>query len=655
MKQEGGRPAKTRLLFVVPYPELKEKAEFVVRNHPERSRIAVDIRVLTVEEMPEKMDVSAYDAVIARGYSAQKIRQLADQVPVIGLEISSYDIVRAIMECKELTNPGKIAVISPDGPLYEVEAVCGHFGCQARAYMTTRPEELAQVIRQAREEGCDAVIGGYSVNLYAKQEGMPSVVIRTGEDTIRQALGEAVRIVEQIRKEQVVSQTYKTIIYASKEGILYVDSRGIIQVRNRVIREMEGNNSLMHRKLEEVIPFFAEPFREAVATGREVSGKIYTFPQTRITVSAEFTPVVVGRKVAGVVVNVSDITKIQEMEGKIRRKMGEKGLRARYTFDDIIHESAVMEETIAQARRYAASEANVMILGETGTGKELFAQSIHNASQRKNGPFVAINCAALPENLLESELFGYVEGAFTGTAKGGKMGLFEQAHGGTLFLDEIGEISLAIQTKLLRALQEREVRRIGDDKVISVNVRIISATNKNLTRLTGRGDFRRDLMYRLDVLRLLIPPLRKRGQDAWLLFGRLLDSYGADRTGAPAMEPEALAMFRSYPFRGNIRELENVTERIMVLCRGGRISAADMEQILYPRDVEDEELPAEGDDGQSAGTWEREYKKEQPSGVSERELILWGLKQCQGNQSRTAKLLGMDRSTLWRKRQKYGI
>ena len=160
MKQEGGRPAKTRLLFVVPYPELKEKAEFVVRNHPERSRIAVDIRVLTVEEMPEKMDVSAYDAVIARGYSAQKIRQLADQVPVIGLEISSYDIVRAIMECKELTNPGKIAVISPDGPLYEVEAVCGHFGCQARAYRTTRPEELVQVIRRAREEGCDAAIGG---------------------------------------------------------------------------------------------------------------------------------------------------------------------------------------------------------------------------------------------------------------------------------------------------------------------------------------------------------------------------------------------------------------------------------------------------------------------------------------------------------------
>ncbi len=169
------------------------------------------------------------------------------------------------------------------------------------------------------------------------------------------------------------------------------------------------------------------------------------------------------------------------------------------TFGDIIHKSAVIDATIDTARRYAASDSNVIIVGETGTGKELFAQSIHNASPRKNGPFVAINCAALPENLLESELFGYVEGAFTGSVKGGKMGLFEQAHGGTLFLDEIGEISLSTQTKLLRVLQEREVRRIGDNKVISINVRIISATNKSINQLAGKELFRRDLMYRLDV------------------------------------------------------------------------------------------------------------------------------------------------------------
>ena len=176
------------------------------------------------------------------------------------------------------------------------------------------------------------------------------------------------------------------------------------------------------------------------------------------------------------------------------------------TFGDIIHKSAVIDATIDTARRYAASDSNVIIVGETGTGKELFAQSIHNASPRKNGPFVAINCAALPENLLESELFGYVEGAFTGSVKGGKMGLFEQAHGGTLFLDEIGEISLSTQTKLLRVLQEREVRRIGDNKVISINVRIISATNKSINQLAGKELFRRDLMYRLDVLRIFLPP-----------------------------------------------------------------------------------------------------------------------------------------------------
>ncbi len=638
---------KIRLLFIVPYPELKERAEFVIRNYPNRSQISVDIRVMTVDEMPGDIAWGNYDAVIARGYSAQKTRRITDQVPVISLEISGYDIVRAIMECKEQINPDKIAIFSPDGPLYEVESVCRYFGCQARTYVAERHEELAKWIRQAAEDGCGAVIGGYSVKLYAEQEHLPAVVIRTGEDTIQQAINEAVRIAEQIRKEQVVSQTYKTIIYSSKEGILYVDARGIIQVRNRVIRGMEGNSSLMHKRLREVIPFFDEPFREAVATGHEITGKIYTFPKTRTTVSVEFTPVVVGKKVSGVVINVSDITKIQDLEGKIRRKLGEKGLRARHTFDDIIYESDVMKETITAARRYAASDANVMIIGETGTGKELFAQSIHNASPRKNGPFVAINCAALPENLLESELFGYVEGAFTGTIKGGKMGLFEQAHGGTLFLDEIGEVSLAIQTKLLRVLQEKEVRRIGDDKVIAVNVRIISATNKSLMRWSDQGHFRRDLMYRLDVLRLFVPPLRKRGQDAWLLFGRLLSAY---ETELPLLEQEARALFQNYPFRGNIRELENVAERVMVLCRGKRITGVEMEQLLSPQDVEEEYGP-EAEQGNLGAALGNQHLP----GINERDLILWGLEQCQGNQSRTARLLGMDRSTLWRKRQKYGI
>ena len=219
---------------------------------------------------------------------------------------------------------------------------------------------------------------------------------------------------------------------------------------------MNNNISLLSRSLRTTLPYLYKSFSEVLKGGQEINGSILTIPKSNLTVSASFVPVVVNNNISGVVITLSDITEIQKLENQIRRSLSEKGLRAKYTFDDIIHKSAVIDATIDTARRYAASDSNVIIVGETGTGKELFAQSIHNASPRKNGPFVAINCAALPENLLESELFGYVEGAFTGSVKGGKMGLFEQAHGGTLFLDEIGEISLSTQTKLLRVLQERE-------------------------------------------------------------------------------------------------------------------------------------------------------------------------------------------------------
>lgn len=182
-----------------------------------------------------------------------------------------------------------------------------------------------------------------------------------------------------------------------------------------------------------------------------------------------------------------------------------------------------MDSVISDAINFSYSDSNILIYGETGTGKELFAQSIHNSSTRRNNPFVAINCSALPENLLESELFGYVEGAFTGAAKGGKMGFFEMAHKGTIFLDEIGDISPKLQSRLLRVLQEKEIIRLGNDTVIPIDVRVISATNKNLKEAVAAGEFRQDLLYRLDVLELNLPPLRKRGADISLLLTHYIE------------------------------------------------------------------------------------------------------------------------------------
>lgn len=634
-----------RLLFIVPYPELKEKVEHVLSHHTEKNRLNANIQVMTVEETPD-VPTDEYDAIIARGYTARKTSSMYTQIPTIGLSISGYDVVRAISECCEAYHPKKIAVCGFSGQMYEVKNICQFFHISAEIYAPVHHEDLPKTLEKALAAGCDALIGGYSANILARQYGLSSVIIRTGEDTLLQAIDEAINTVDRIRHERITSQMYKTIIYSSKDGLLYVDTAGRIQVRNHAIRQMNGDVSLMNRPLKQALPYLYKIFRSVIASGQQETGRILTIPGTKTTVSVSCTPVIANKEISGVIINLTDITMIQDLESQIRRKLSERGLQAKYTFQDIIHQSSIIDNTIETARRYAASDSNVIIVGETGTGKELFAQSIHNSSNRKNGPFVAINCAALPENLLESELFGYVEGAFTGTSKGGKMGLFEQAHGGTLFLDEIGEISLSTQSKLLRVLQERQVRRVGDNKVIAVNVRIISATNKSILQLSQQGEFRRDLMYRLDVLRLFLPPLRSRENDAELLFLHLLEVQSQEtRTPLPKLDPNALPLLRQYPFTGNIRELKNIAERASVLKTGSFISKKNLQEALYPQDLEaaSVSLPDSGS-----------FLPEGDS-LSEPEKLRLALKQCGGNRTRAAKMLGMDRTTLWRKLQKYQI
>jgi transcriptional regulator of aroF, aroG, tyrA and aromatic amino acid transport len=241
-------------------------------------------------------------------------------------------------------------------------------------------------------------------------------------------------------------------------------------------------------------------------------------------------------------------------------------------FDDITCTSAVMKELIAQSRRYAASESTVLIRGETGTGKELFARALHSASMRAKGNFIPINCAAIPETLMESELFGYEEGAFTGAVKGGKPGLFELSNGGTLFLDEIGEMAVHLQVKLLRVLQERRVRRLGSSRELVVDVRVITATHRNLEDMVARETFREDLYYRLNVIPLTLPPLRERPEDISVLAEYFLRRF-ADKMRRPVhgFVPAVVERLQTYNWPGNVRELENVIERAVNLVDGPQV------------------------------------------------------------------------------------
>lgn len=628
-----------RLLFIVPYPELREKVEYVLSHYAGRKELSVEIQVYMAEALPH-LSPQRCDAVIARGYTASKLSAIYRQIPVIRLNISGYDVLRALSECVRNHHPRRIAIVSAGSQMYETGELCRLLGTEGVVYHADHNEQLPQTIEQAISQGCDALIGGYSACVVARKRGMQAVVIRTGEDAVLQAIETAVDSVKQLRHEQEVSQMYKTIIGSSKEGMLYVDARGTIRVQNPVACQMNGGRDVTGSQLEQALPYLYQTFRQVYSSGREESGRILSVPSTKRKVSVICTPVVVGGQISGAVMHLTDITQLQNLESQIRRKLSERGLRARYTFDDIAHGSSVIQQTIQCAREYADSNSNVIIVGETGTGKELFAQSIHNASSRKNGPFVAVNCAAIAENLLESELFGYVEGAFTGTSKGGKMGLFEQAHGGTLFLDEVEEISLSTQSKLLRVLQEHQVRRIGDNKVIDVDVRIISATNKSIAKLAQQGKFRRDLMYRLDVLRLFIPPLRERGDDVELLFMSLLrEQCLQNGAPVPALEPAAIPLLHQYPFNGNIRELKNIVERVSVLKSSGVITRQALREAIYPRDLE-APCPEEEPAGRAAD-------------IPERERLFQALEACGGNRTRAARMLGMDRTTLWRKLQKY--
>lgn len=358
-----------------------------------------------------------------------------------------------------------------------------------------------------------------------------------------------------------------TLIKLMNEGIIITDSTGRIYLSNEKAQKLlaERSKVLQGFHIEEVLPELD------VNSTKERLAKT---PGANLIVSA--VEIRSGDEMAGHIITVTDFEEAEEKQHGMRAKLNEASHAARYHFEDILGESDAIRRAIADARQIAASEAAVMIIGESGTGKEMFAQSIHNASARRKYNFVAVNCAAIPENLLESEMFGYEEGSFTGAKKGGKMGFFELAHRGTIFLDEIGEMPLQLQSKLLRVLEERKVMRVGGSRNIDVDVRIISATNKNLFQLVERGEFREDLYYRLNVLPLSIPPLRERREDVLPIFYSLAERMNSNMQ----LSPESGDILIHYAWRGNVRELRNVVE--FLGSKGKKyIEAEDLPPLKY--------------------------------------------------------------------------
>ena len=442
---------------------------------------------------------------------------------------------------------------------------------------------------------------------------------------------------------------FKDIIEIAYDGLVMVDTEGHIQMLSHAYADFLGieQESSIGKHVTEVIE--NTRMHLVAKTGKQEVADLQKINENYII--ATRTPILKEGKVIGALgkvlfENVDQFTalskRVKSLEHELKKYKGDfrERNKASYTFDHLIGNSPAFINVKQQAKKVSKSDSNVLLLGESGTGKELFAHSIHNESSRAMGAFVKVNCAAIPSELLESELFGYEEGSFTGAKKGGKAGKFEVADGGTIFLDEIGELPMHMQVKLLRVLQEKEIERVGSSGSITVDVRVIAATNRNLEEMVSKGEFRLDLYYRLNVMEMMIPSLRERKSDIIILAKYFLDKYQRImKKRVTGIHDRVLRLLRFYSWPGNIRELENCIERALNLVDEGEI-------------IKPEHLPEEivGHINISFVRSLAEVMEE-----TERNTILSCLEITKGNKSETAKQLGISRTTLYEKMNKYGL
>ncbi len=395
------------------------------------------------------------------------------------------------------------------------------------------------------------------------------------------------KVIKALETTDNIKKQLNTILNVINDGIVGIDNEGKIMFVNENAKNLFGRkeaiNSGMEINLDDILDSDA---KSLLGKNFGLHRKIYEIMGKKILLT--MMPIIKNDENNGVIITFKDLSEIIEMENIVRTNLMKRGHTSKYNFSNIIGKSDQITKTKEIARKLAKSNSTLLLIGESGSGKELFAHAIHKVSSKKHGPFVAVNFAALPENLLESELFGYEEGAFTGARKGGHAGLFEQAHKGTIFLDEIGDASMKIQVRLLRVLQEKEVLRIGGTKIIPIDVRIIAATNKNLEELVRAQKFREDLFYRLKVLPIRIPPLRERKEDIPLLIEKILEKFPSNKE--MIISKEAMEKLMEYDWPGNNRELENVIEYLYNIVGDGPVRSKDLPFTANDRSMQQEKI-----------------------------------------------------------------
>lgn len=460
------------------------------------------------------------------------------------------------------------------------------------------------------------------------------------------------QLIRELQSETIKGDVMlKAIIHSSNDAISVVDENGNGILINPAYTRITGltEEDVLGKPATTDIYKGESMHFHVLKTKKPVRGvKMLVGPKKK-EVAVNVAPIIVDGQLKGSVGIIHDMSEIRELTTELQRaKERIRTLEAKYNFDDIVGRSEEMLIAIEQARIAAKTPATVLLRGESGTGKELFAHAIHNESGRKYNHFIRVNCAAISESLLESELFGYEEGAFSGAKRGGKKGYFEEANNGSIFLDEIGELSLSTQAKLLRVLQEREIIRVGGTKPISIQVRIIAATNKNLEQEIRKGNFREDLFYRLNRIPIYIPPLRSRLEDIPLLCDHLIKKINHDYgRNVEGITNEAAELLKRYAWPGNVRELENILGRAIIFMdySENRIDIKHLSKLGY--------------------NFQKNQEQDHPNEASlplytlvenfEKRIISHILHKHRGNKTKTAKELGVSIRTLYYKMEKYGL
>lgn len=613
-----------------------EKAEKILSDRHLKSRCLV---VETAGKKTQQVADFYYEhgarVFIARGQNFDLINKKYN-IPVVSVRATYEEILVAFRQAQNVSK--RIAILGYGSIYTTIQKFQRLSKEDFLAIKVDDVNNIRQLVKDAADQGYDTFVGGITTRESCREYGLNHVMLDSDSLSIKIALDEALSLID-IQSERNQNFTLiQTILNTSEDAFIAFDEHLKISFINEKAKKI-FKNTLSQTVTETLFP-------------AEIKTKIYTHQESLqnhlIKINEEphllsIKPLINNQKVYGAVATITISTELINTETTLRKQLAEKGHIAKSNFKDVIGKSKVILETINWAKKIAQSENNILIHGDTGTGKELFAQSIHNFSSRQFGPFIAINCAALATSILESELFGYEKGSFTGASSQGKIGVFELAHKGTLFLDEIGEISGELQAKLLRVIQEKEIVRVGGNNVIPVDVRIITATNKDLKKLSKKNEFRSDLFYRLSVLELELPPLRERKEDIPLLVSNYL------KANYPTLEIEdaSLNYFKKFPFEGNIRQLINLVERCAVLAEYSKISQYIVEKVCK-REFEielEEDLPTD---------METTVVPIQKTS-DEAKLIEAALKRNFGNRQQTAEELKISKTTLWRKMKKYGI